>query len=255
MNPPVILLDFTGAYRQQTFWEPIGPRWIDCSALEGVNGYCDPQAERLLAERISPLPPGGIHFIDSGNYHYMTKLWTDKVDGPFSLVLFDHHPDLQSASFERLLSCGGWVRQVLEENPFVQTVWMLGVDDALAAEIPAAYRSRTIVFPESELAGEAGRERFLREYPGGHVYVSIDKDVLDPREAVTNWDQGTMSAATLKQLLTRILEKSSLAGADICGEAAVSADPFRSAREQAINSRLNGELYRLIESHSLQAGR
>ena len=40
---------------------------------------------------IAGYPAEGIHFIDSGNYHYLTKLWTDKLRVPFSLIVFDHH--------------------------------------------------------------------------------------------------------------------------------------------------------------------
>ncbi len=50
---------------------------------------------RILKERIATFQPEEIHFIDSGNHHYMSKLWTDKITSPFSLVVFDHHPDMQ----------------------------------------------------------------------------------------------------------------------------------------------------------------
>ena len=37
-------------------------------------------------------------------------LWMEKITEPFSLVLFDRHPDTQRPSFGDITSCGGWVR-------------------------------------------------------------------------------------------------------------------------------------------------
>lgn len=43
------------------------------------------------AEGRMSLLSGGIHFLDSGNYHYVTKLWLDQVKEPFDLLVLDHH--------------------------------------------------------------------------------------------------------------------------------------------------------------------
>ena len=62
-----------------------------------------------LKRMIADYPAEGVHFIDSGNYHYLTKFWTDKLETPFSLIVFDHHPDMQPPLFDNILSCGSWV--------------------------------------------------------------------------------------------------------------------------------------------------
>ncbi|WP_442975290.1 hypothetical protein, partial [Salmonella enterica] len=51
------------------------------------------------------------------------------------------------------------------------------------------------------------------------VYVSIDKDVLAPEVARTNWDQGVMDEATLAAALAEL--RHGLVGADITGEVSV----------------------------------
>ena len=75
------------------------------------------------------------YFFDNGNYHYMSKLWTDSIREPFDLVVFDHHPDMQPPRFEGILSCGGWIKEVLDHNKLVQNVIVIGVADHLVDEI------------------------------------------------------------------------------------------------------------------------
>lgn len=111
---PVTIMNFTGIYESETFYRHESVRWLDCRRIKGTNCYCDEEAERELAELIAPYPPSGIHFIDSGNYHYMTKLWTDKLTAPFDLILIDHHPDMQppclrSCSPAAAGSTGFWI--------------------------------------------------------------------------------------------------------------------------------------------------
>ena len=91
---------------------------MDFTGLKGVNGYCDEEAGREIRERIEDLSPMEVHFIDSGNFHYISKFWTDKIREDFVLVLFDHHTDMQPSRFGELLSCGSWVKDALDTNSF-----------------------------------------------------------------------------------------------------------------------------------------
>ena len=69
------VFDFTHCYRgdnaQLTYY--------DCSDIEGTRLFCDKQAEKQLKEMIHKNGISGIHFIDSGDYHYITKLMTDFI--------------------------------------------------------------------------------------------------------------------------------------------------------------------------------
>jgi arginase family enzyme len=60
------------------------------------------------------------------------------------------------------------------------------------------------------------------------VYISIDKDVLDHRHAVTDWDQGVMRLDQLLELLRHILVRKHVHGIDICGE--LPASPLERLR-------------------------
>ena len=93
----------------------------------------------------------GVHFIDSGDYHYLTEFWTDKLTQPFNLVLFDHHTDMQPAQIEGLLSCGNWVQSMLDHQPLLRKVFLFGIPETQQTSIPAAYRDRVVIFSDSFL--------------------------------------------------------------------------------------------------------
>lgn len=80
-------MNFTHVYEQERFIRNQRFQWLDCTDLNGTDCYCDEEAALKLKQRMEPFAPDGIHFIDSGNYHYVSKFWTDKIREPFSLVV------------------------------------------------------------------------------------------------------------------------------------------------------------------------
>ena len=90
-----MIFDFTQCYPKRK--EP-GLEWHDCSAIGGSRLYCSRDAEEKIKALIAPAGVSGIHFIDSGDYHYISKIMTDFIKEPFTLVLIDHHTDMQDAS-------------------------------------------------------------------------------------------------------------------------------------------------------------
>ena len=177
MQKPIILLNFTHAYEGMDFLRAMPCQWVDCTHLHGTQCYCDSEGERRLRALLAPYPPEGIHLIDSGDYHYVTKLWTDKIDHPFSLIVFDHHPDMQPPLFEGLLSCGCWVRTVLDTNPHVQKVCIVGATEKLKQET-AGYDGRLVYFSEQTLRLREAWHVFSRLWLNEPVYISIDKDAV-----------------------------------------------------------------------------
>ena len=164
--------------------------WLDCTQITGTDCYCDDEAiteiNKLIDEnrcsncRVDSTTTPDIHFFDNGNYHYMSKLWTDRIQEPFDLVVFDHHPDMQPPRFGDILSCGGWVKKVLEENKFVQNVVIIGIADHLIEELQADetaeftnYKDRVTFIPESE----------IREWQARSTRLSSKKPESSSREA------------------------------------------------------------------------
>ena len=89
------ILDFTHVYIDEDIQQESGISLIDCSDIEGCDLYCSKAAEIEIKKRTEQYGIHGIHFIDSGNFHYITKINIDRIMKPFSLVLYDHHTDMQ----------------------------------------------------------------------------------------------------------------------------------------------------------------
>ena len=264
----ITICNFSNIYANQPYLEGLRlsgkATWLDLSEIGGTDCYCDDEAEIAIRKKISDAGiknAQGIHFLDNGNYHYMSKIWTDMVQEPFSLVVFDHHPDMQEPRFGNILSCGGWVKKVLEENKFIDNVVIIGVADHLAEEFkseiasqPADARIDNVYFiRESEIVTLEGRSPDrVHSIPSlsPNIYISIDKDALSPAYAATNWDQGSLDVATLKEIIAGLATNHKIIGVDICGERArdFAGDEHHSVQEaDSLNDRINRELVEFLQ--------
>ena len=110
-------------------WSPEGALSVDLRHLEGTTCYCDEAAEVEIAKALNPLPLNALHWIDGGDFHYLSDIWMRRLDAPAKLVLFDNHPDDQEPAFgSDILSCGGWVAHSRRFNPMIRDdaddVWL-----------------------------------------------------------------------------------------------------------------------------------
>lgn len=246
-----IIMNFSGIYREEDFWEDQEPVWLDFQRLQGVNCYCTPEAEAAIKEKIRDLPVQGIHFLDSGNYHYLSKFWLEKIQEPFSLLVFDNHTDMQEAAFFGLLSCGSWAGEVLDTHELLSHICVAGPGLKDFREYKGQAWAKLTRICREELSD--GREEILREFletdPDLPLYISIDKDVLRKEEARTNWDQGELALDQLLKLLELIFEKRKVIGADICGENPPDTARPISGEDLQINSRTNRELLLFLKKH------
>ena len=101
---------FSGIYREEEFWKNRQVSWIELQDVCGTNCYCDEEAIAEINKRTENYPTAGIHFIDSGNYHYMSKLLLGLEKEDLFLAVFDHHTDMQPPALLPVLSCGSWIR-------------------------------------------------------------------------------------------------------------------------------------------------
>jgi hypothetical protein len=274
----ITVQDFTGVYAAQPFMQELRNaaktskdiRWLDCTKIVGTDCYCDDDAVKAINELIDGAETtAGIHFFDNGNYHYMSKLWTDRIQEPFTLIVFDHHPDMQPPRFGGILSCGGWVLEVLENNKFVQNVIIIGVADRLVEEIQQEFAASSdtsenktknsllqkITFiRESELntlSPQTTLSSFVYRLSSPHsLYISIDKDALAPAYAATNWDQGSLTLDALKECISTLAANHKILGIDICGERAhnFEGDANHTVQEaDTLNDSLNRELVEFLQ--------
>jgi hypothetical protein len=102
--------NFSDIYRQEDF---LDGTVLDFTSLEETRCYCSQASADIIRAALEPYGPGGIHWLDSGDYHYVSLLIQEMIREPYSLVLFDNHPDDQAGAFgDNLLSCGSWVSEV-----------------------------------------------------------------------------------------------------------------------------------------------
>ena len=261
--PIVTIQDFTGVYAEQPFLQKLREsatangeiRWFDCTQVDGTDCYCDDEAQAILRQQIESVGNDsfGIHFFDNGNYHYMSKLWTDGVQEPFDLVVFDHHPDMQPPRFEGILSCGSWIKEVLDHNKFVQNVIVIGVADHLVEEIredlsqanAAEILNRVTFIRESEIATLSSHISHFTSLSSS-LYISIDKDALSTAEAATNWDQGSLTFEQLADTLQTLAQNRKILGIDVCGERARDMGFEDTTAADALNNELNKKLYNML---------
>lgn len=251
------------------------------------------RAARSLTARLRPIIAGRrpLIFYGSGDFHHLTALFLALQPQPLTVLHFDNHPDW--TAFPPSLNCGGWVSRALA-RPGVEQVITIGPtsDDLHHPELKwanlralregrhevypwrprespfwgrrlmaAACRSKGWTLRWDGLAGSdlaAFAEALATRLAGHPLWITLDKDVLCPGEAVTNWDQGGMTLDAVLTILDRVTRVSPVLGADVCGDASPPrfADPFRwllsatdraakpppTAAELALNDRVNSRI-------------
>ena len=192
----------------------------DFSALEGTNCYCSEDSATHIRQAISGLPLCAVHKIGTGDYHYVSLFWLERIREPFTLVLFDNHPDDQPSAFNPdTLSCGSWVRDA-RLLPFCrEVVWINSAEGS----------------PMNLTSGEK------------NVYISIDLDVLSREYARTDWNQGTMTLQELCGAVGQLKQSCRILGADICGgltpqKGATAEDLATNEKTEEILTNLFGDL-------------
>ena len=233
-----LIMDFSGIYEDQQFWKGKEVSWVEARDIPGTNCYCDEEAMNEIRSRIAPYSSGEIHFIDSGNYHYMTRIWLEKITEPFDLLVFDNHTDMQPPAFGGLLSCGGWIYDSVTELPLLQRVILIGPDEEAFSRVEAEVREKVAFLSRERLQKMKISEilNFVKDQMGKNsLYISIDKDVLCPEEADTNWSQGDMRLDTIIRCLECV--GPDILGVDICGECD-AAEPGNSALNDSANRQL-----------------
>ncbi len=190
----------------------------DFSALEGTNCYCSAESAVQIRQRISSLPLHAFHTIGTGDYHYQTLFWLERIREPFALLLLDWHPDDQPDAFGAgMLSCGNWVAEARRLPNCRFDYWVRCEADFLSPEA----------------------------LPPLPVYLSIDLDILSPAFARTDWDQGSMSLEALTRFLQRLAAAHRILGVDLCG--GLSDTKGASPEDLALNASTGEAIYYLFQ--------
>lgn len=215
-----LLLCLSEAYFDEFWAQKMASRegvtTLDLRHLEGTHCYCDGSASDAIRAALSPFGPEGRHWIDTGDYHYLSLFWMEKVSEPFDLLLLDNHPDDQAPVFgEEILSCGSWVRKAQGSLPLLRQVY------------------RNDAPPPSKLP----------------LYISVDLDVLSREWVRTDWSQGGMSLDDLELILTDAASKRRIIGADICG--GLTKDKGAAPQDLRLNVSTRERLLDILERLSI----
>lgn len=212
----VTILNFDGAYSQQTFYQKHPHQTVDFESIRNASLLCDRENLKMMYETLQKRRCNGVHYLGSGNYHYLSFLLQYNITKPYTLILFDHHTDTIPSPSENLISCGSWVLNSFDHFSMLHKVIMIGVGEDAKEHIPPSIQHKVILYTKNSLPDNT--QTLLNEIETDSVYISIDKDVLNTKEAITDWDQGSMSLQTLLEILKEIIQQKEILGADVCGE-------------------------------------
>ncbi len=227
----MIDMDFSGVYKRR---KRLTDTTVALADLPGTNAYCSDEAVDEIREKLSGFPAEGLHFLDSGNYHYASLFWLEKIGKPYQLIVFDHHSDMQPSAWgDELLSCGSWIRTALLRDQNLQQVWIAGTQEEAYME---EMREKIHLLTESDLsAPDCAFANLDKAIP---VYISIDKDVLSEQEVNTNWDQGELQAKVLLNCLQHLIRQFTVIGIDVCGEPEPNASDTEIEKSEKIDRKI-----------------
>jgi arginase family enzyme len=208
--------------------------------------WARPPAFEALRSRLRQVlvgPEAWLTFAGSGDFHHVTLPLIESAIArsglPLTVIHFDNHPDW--VRFGRGVHCGSWVSRAVQ-LPMVERLITIGVcsgdiERPGQSDLTPVSAGRLEIYAYRRAGGEsslelggqcwptiesAGEQRItqllLQRIVTRDVYITIDKDVLRREDAVTNWDQGELSLATLDRMVRAIATQHRIVGADVLGD-------------------------------------
>ncbi len=207
-----LILNFTDSYKKDANLLKQENTIIDFTNLCGTGGYCTDESANVIREALKKYPYEGVHYLDDGNHHYLSKFFIERINEPFNLIVFDHHTDMQPSTLLPLLSCGNWILESIDSIENLKNVCLYG-PTALSVKDLSLKDGRLHVLNEHE-ANEKPSYLPPECLP---VYISVDADILDISEFKSVWDQGSMTRAQLEKWISYICKNRRVIGIDYCG--------------------------------------
>lgn len=189
---------------------------IDFTGVSGIHTMCNMENIETMA-KMTEHKPNQMFYLGNGNYHYLTLMLTQNISDPYTLIVFDNHNDAGIVPFEKVTTCGSWIDDALHRQDNLKQVLIIGVQNKDEKTININHSSRLSVIRKKAMNKQTIKAH-IADIPTKNVYISIDRDILSPREVETNWNQGTMTTDQLTMLIADILRDHTLIEGDICGD-------------------------------------
>lgn len=253
MRMQVLNLD-GGVLGQDQFMEAHRPEVVDLRTWgPKLRMGCSFRAFREFERDLARMLPRDndaptLNFIGSGDFHHVSLALVRRLREPFNLLVLDNHPDWMCGV--PFLHCGTWLRHA-SLLPNLGRVFHVGgeVDFDNSYRWLAPWRQ----LRAGKIAVVPGYRRFTRGAWGGvaneslrpaplvptsrerverlihpfreelgrrPLYISLDKDVVAPDEAVVNWDSGRFTMAEIRMVIDEFTAAAGgrLAGMDVVGD-------------------------------------
>lgn len=218
--------------------------------------YMSKDLRKAISDQLVPEQKYFPTFLGSGDFHHISEILINQINEPTCLIVFDFHPDWDT--LPPRFGCGSWVTQALKNKniskcmligagssdlsfPALQTANLKELADNRLEIYPFRHKPSRVylrVIPQnrsvslkrglfsseltwSQLEGKdfaAFSLGLIKDLPSRKVYISIDKDCLQKKFALTNWEEGLMSLDQLLTMLKLIGENLDIIGLDIAGD-------------------------------------
>ena len=206
-----------------------------------IRLWCSERQFKKVADSMRLENINQFSLLGSGDYHHLTLALLQQHSQPLTLVLFDNHPDWMRPPHK--YHCGSWI-YTAARLPQVERIVIIGLENGdlvgkkfLAGDVESYLQQKIVLLPylpveaqteplqqsvrlESKLKFDLqlGIQEILDVIITPNVYISIDKDCLQPQDAVTNWEQGTLPLDTALNCIQAIAKCHEIVGADTVGD-------------------------------------
>ncbi len=205
---------------------------LDYYEMSGINCYLDDESGKVIRNDLKKYGANGIHYIDNGNYHYLSLLFLEMIEEDFVLVLYDNHPDMKPPAFGGITSCGGWVLEAAEKLEHLKGIYMIGMESNLIDELENIHDK--VVYVKTYRGGKWQVQRrtddIMQKYELANndvidalkgetlpLAISLDLDVLKEDEFQCGWSQGIMTSDEMKSQVENLIENHDVIMIDVCG--------------------------------------
>lgn len=188
-------------------------KFIKISDLKGIFIMTDYKNITEIEKRVNDTGSLPIYFLGSGNYHYLTLPLIMNLDENLTLIVFDHHLDYKKLSFNDYTSCGSWIFDVIYLCKNVKKIIVIGPYKNIID-----YPSDKLLLLQEKDINYKNILKLNKSIPTKNIYISIDRDILNEKTLITNWNQGNLTIDKIVKSIKLISKNKNLIRADISGD-------------------------------------